>query len=292
MPTTPAKPKPKPKATAADYGFVTAFLAAHPDVKKMVDQAIKNGWTQQRLEAAIKTTTWWKTRTDAQRQYDVLIKENPREVARRTNLAKQAITQKAKSMGVTLTDAQVTSLASYSVMNQASDGEMQTKVASFLQIAADGQAQGGTAGATIDQLRQGAQAYGITLSDDTLLKYTRQIEGGAGNVQGFQDAMREQAKVLYPSIAKSLDNGLTVKDIADPYLQMASKELGMNSADFDLTDTKWTRALTGQSGGTMTADEWMTTLRTDSRYGWDKSATARQQAVDLGSSLRQMFQGA
>lgn len=288
----PAKPAAKPKATYADYGFVGSFLAAHPDVKKVVDQAVKNGWTQQRLEAAVKGTSWWKNRTDAQRQYDLLTKENPKEVARQTDLAKQAITQKAQSMGVTLTDKQIADLATYSVMNKASDGELQTKIAANLQIAGQGQAQGGSAGVTIDALRQGAQTYGITLSDDTLLSYARQIEGGAGNLQGFQDAMREQAKTLYPSIAQHLDRGLTVKDVADPYLQMASKELGVNPADFDLTDPRWTKALTGASGGTMTADEWYTTMRTDSRYGWDKSMTAKQQAFDLGTSLRQMFQGA
>jgi hypothetical protein len=144
----------------------------------------------------------------------------------------------------------------------------------------------------LDALRSTASKYGITLPPETLTNYARSVIGGQTDVQSYEDAMREQAKVLYPTAAAQLDKGLTVQDVVAPYTNMAATELGINPTDISLTDPKWTRALTGQNGTMMSAADWMNTVRSDPTYGWDRSQSAKTTALSMAQNIRTIFQGA
>lgn len=281
-----------PTYNAADYGFVTAFLKAHKDVANLVSQAVKHQWTPQRFEVALKNTGWWTKRTDAQRTYDVLATTDPKQAARMVETRTQDITSMASKMGVTLDPTQIASLAKDAVVNGRQDPELQVKIASFLQMAEPGQADQGQASMVLDTLRATAAKYAITMPPETLLAHARGVVGGQSDVGSFEDSMREQAKVLYPTAAAQLDKGLTVQDVVAPYTNMAATELGINPAQISLTDPKWTRALTGQNGTMMSASDWMNTVRTDSTYGWDRSQSAKTTALNLAGNIRSIFQGA
>jgi hypothetical protein len=286
----PAKPpvKPKPKPVAADYGYVKAFLDAHPDVAAKVTAALKAGWTSARLEAEIKNTDWWKKRTDSQRKWDVISTNNPAEAERQVSARRGELATQAKSMGVTLTPQELETIARNSIINGSTGGEVQSMLAGQYEVTA-GKAATGTAGTSVDQIRALGQSYGIKISPASETAYVRDILAGRSTVQALTDTMREQAKLLYPGIAKGLDNGSTVADYLNPYLQGAASELGVNPATFDMTDTKWTAALQGTNGTPMSLDQWTQRIRTDVRYGFDQSPNGRKAGADLALGLGRMF---
>jgi hypothetical protein len=107
------------------------------------------------------------------------------------------------------------------------------------------------------------------------------------DVGGFEDIMREQAKVLYPPIAKQLDAGMTVSQYMAPYMQIASTELGIPTQAMNTTDPKWTKVLTGPSGQPMNADEWQRTIRNDPSYRWNQTQNAKSMAADLAAQMAQ-----
>lgn len=287
--TTPAKKAVAPKVTAADYGYAAAFLAAHPDVKRKVDLAVKQKWTAARLEAEIKTTKWWISRTDSQRQWDLLSKENPAEANRQVGEKAAQVTQALSRLGITGLDrAQIVALSKSFVMNGSSDAEIQSALAGKFTLT---ETLTGQAATTVDSLREQANEFGITLSHGDLQKYTQQIIGGQMDAQGFTDVMREQAKILYAPIASALDRGVTVKQYLAPYLGVASKELGVDPNTIDATDPKWTKFLNSQStpGTPMTVDEALKTIRTDGAYGWNQTTNAKQIAAQAINDFGQMW---
>jgi hypothetical protein len=93
-------------------------------------------------------------------------------------------------------------------------------------------------------------------------------------------------------MAKDLDAGRTVTDFADPYKQSAVQITGINPDEFNLSDPKWRKAIDQVDPATgnrtvMSLADWQTKLRTDSVYGYDQTAQARQAASQLVTSLGQ-----
>jgi len=285
----PAKPKP----TAMDYGYAAAFLKAHPDVWAKVKAAVAQGWTSTRLQAEIKTTNWWTSRTEAQRQADVTSKDNPAEWQRMVNVKQVEVAQAAQAAGITLSTADLHDMATAFLTNGASPQEMQSAIAMKWHLSTDStQPVLGQAGQTLDALHTTATAYGVTLDDATAQKYTQQVLAGNMTVQGLTDTFREQAKILYPPIADFLDKNpnATAADYASPYLQIASKELGVPTTEMNIADPKWSKVFTNGAQGTpMTADDWTRTIRTDPSYRWDQTSGAVSQAAQMASQLQKTF---
>ena len=95
-----------------------------PGRVEQVKLAVKQGWTAARLEAEIKTTTWWTKRTDAQRQADLLSKSNPAEWNRQIAAKTQEISQQASALGITLSAADAKAMASSFLTNGSTQGEI------------------------------------------------------------------------------------------------------------------------------------------------------------------------
>lgn len=287
----PAKAPPTPALTAADFGYTTAFLNAHPDVKAKVAAAVTGKWTPARFEAEVKTTGWWRTRTDAQRKSDLLQTDNPTEYHRQVELKQQDLLRASTAMGVSLDPAMAWQLAKKFFGAGSSDAEVQWGLASRFNLSED---LSGQAAADVDSLRQQAGDFGITLDDKALEGYVQNMLGGKMDAQGYTDAMREQAKILYAPIAGALDRGQTVRQYLNPYLSMAAKEgLITDPASVDLSDAKWTAAVSSmqQPGQPMSADEWTRTMRSDSRYGWDQTQGAKDTAAQFVAGMSRLFGG-
>lgn len=287
--TTPVKAK--PKRVAADYGYAAAFLNAHKDVARKVALAVKHGWTPDRLSAEIKDTPWWRKRTEAQRKWDIISAENPKEARRLVDLKTEQIKQMASTMGVTLSDNQAFKMAGHAASRGSTDPEVQSMLAGMWSLDAEGE-DVGQAGTTVDQLRDLAHDYGVVLDPGTLQKQVQQVLSGDQTSQGLVDLYREQAKTLYAPISDWLEKNpsMTVKDYLTPYMQAAARELGTPPDQMDLTDPKWTKVIYGADGTTpMNLDQWTKTIRSDASYGWDKTMGAKSQALQLAAELRNAF---
>lgn len=280
----------KDQKSFKNYGFVKAFLDSHPQVKKKVKLAVKHGWTPDRLQGEVKTTTWWKTSTESQRKADLLSTSDPAQWNRMITTSRDEIRQQAEQMGLSLTTSELTKYAEQALRNGYSAQDITSWIAREGDY--DQEQAKGNASIAIDELREMADSYGITLSPGTMNNYVRQILGGKTDMQGLTDVIREQAKVLYPSIGGYLDKGGTVKDYLSPYMEMASQELGLPVQQMSMLDTKWTAAINGNpDGAAMTQDQWMAKIRTDARYGWDKTLNAKQQVGDAMSQLLTLMKG-
>ena len=277
------------QGSAEDYGYVKAFLREHPDVAAVIKRAVAQGYTQQRAQAEIKETKWWRSRTDSQRQWDVLSAENPGEAKRKLAEAQGSIAQQAAALGIRLDKGDAARYAKQFVVNGSTASEQAAVLAKEFSLPGAGSALTGTAAGAEAALKSQAYAYGITLSPATETKYIRQVLAGTAQPGDFEDRFREQAKTMYPSIAKQLDAGQTVHDYISPFLEIASNELGIPSEQMNPADPKWTKMLTGANGAPMSTDQWVVTVRNDPRYRWNESLNAKQQAASLGSEMSKLM---
>jgi hypothetical protein len=112
---------------------------------------------------------------------------------------------------------------------------------------------------------------------------------------GSTDVQRQQrvlAGQKYQHLDSLLEQGLTLQDIAESYQTSAAKLLEVDPNTIDMSAVDYEVALNfGEEGKKriMTSGEWDRLLRTESKYGWEKTNNAKQEARGLASSLVQAF---
>ena len=115
---------------------------------------------------------------------------------------------------------------------------------------------------------------------------------GTITTQDFQRQQRELAKTRYKHLADLIDQGVTLEDLAGNYKQTAAKLLEVDPNTIDMSAADYEVALTfGEEGKkrAMTTGEWEKLLRTDARYGWEKTENAKTEARSLANNLAQAF---
>jgi|APGre2960657404_1045060.scaffolds.fasta_scaffold00172_18 hypothetical protein len=115
---------------------------------------------------------------------------------------------------------------------------------------------------------------------------------GTITTSDFQRQQRELAKTRYKHLADLIDQGVTLEDLAGNYRQTAAKLLEVDPNTIDMSQGDYEIALAfGEEGKkrAMTTGEWEKLLRTDARYGWEKTENAKGEARSLASNLAQAF---
>lgn len=146
-------------------------------------------------------------------------------------------------------------------------------------------------GATAASVRERALAYGIGLTDGMVEDYVKAINNKTMTDQQVTDAFRQQAKMLYPSIAKQLDGG-NLNDATASYRAIAAQTLGIDSSSVDFTNAKFKPLLTYQDPANkeyrlMNSTEWTGYLR--KLPDWQKTKEASDTYTSLYNSLTKLF---
>lgn len=264
-----------------------------PGILDAVGQAVKGNWSPARLQAALQATPYYRDTDAPHRAWDILTAVDPTTANQRLKQYQMRVTDLVNQTGVKLDPTQQQQLLTDAVANQWSDSEIRLNL-----VYEAGNMVGKPATAemqnNITQVDSLASDYGVTLSAQTEIDWASKLTAGAVDTNAVKGYMIEQAKSMYPGLAGAIDAGFTVRQYADPYAQIAARELNINPDDFQLTDPKWSMPLaqvdpkTGQRQA-MSLDQWQTTVRTDPRYGYDKTQGAQAQAASLVTTLEQKF---
>jgi len=301
---TTGGPKPiEPTLTAEGFGFNKQFLDSNPDVKKAIKLAIDNGWEQEVLNRYIESNTeFGKRTTDAQAAYDINIGgEKSEDLQQQIDARYSELKKQAQFSGVTIDDQELKRFSTDSVRSGLNANDTfawiseQYKQSTSKQSATDPASLTlstfGTASDIQNQLKTLANNYGIRVTDDLLREKTGEALGQGERwrewVSGQEDFFKQQAKIMYPKAAGMLD-AMSLKQISEPYFADAADVLGISAAQMDLLDPKWTGFLNGENG-VLSRDEWERVLKTDVKYGWDRTNNAREEATSLADDLLAVF---
>ena len=291
---------------ANKYGFYKEVLDKYPELNDLMLRAIEaykadgKGWTPERFMDEYDRTQFAADRQKAEEEFDLAI-EGPnadtylKKVEDQTSILRQSATR----LGIPLTEEQIAAQARQIVRSNLSQSEVDAFFSGeYMRLTSETQAAQiagkpltGTASLIQDQLATAAYNYGLTLDNRILQQKTGEGLGQGERwqewLQGQEEFFREQAKLMYPNASGLLDR-YTLRQIAEPYLNEAANLLGVSLESMDLADTKWTGFLNG-ANGVMSKDEWLRVVKTDPKYGWDKTTKARQEYTEIGDELLSAF---
>lgn len=137
-----------------------------------------------------------------------------------------------------------------------------------------------------------SRAYFNPVGTETANSRIVRVLTGEQNAEDFTRQERELAKQRYGHLAPLIDQGLSLEDIASNYKRTAAAILERDENSIDMTQADYEVALRfGEEGKqrVMTNGEWERLLRTDPRYGWEKTENAKAEARSLANTVVQAF---
>ena len=121
------------------------------------------------------------------------------------------------------------------------------------------------------------------------------VEGvltGGMLTQDVQRKQRELAKTKYGHLADLIEQGFTLAELSTPFKQQAASILEKSPDAINMSEANFEAAYNfGEPGQKrmMTSGEWEIMLRSDAKYGWDKTNNAKAEARQLATSIAQAF---
>lgn len=277
---------------AARYGYASAFFGSDPELQKLIDQATKEQWTPEEFQARLQNTTWYRTHSVAQRQWDALRTGDPAEANRQHDAKIAHVRDMAGQMGVPLREDQIGGVANMSLVYGWDDTMIKQAIGAAMQFQGMDQPLHGQVAATREQLYQIMSQYGIQMDDRSVWSWVQRITSGQDSADGFTAQVQNLAKSKYPGLVKAIDSGQSVSQAASAYVQQQAQLLEIDPATIDLaTDRLLNKALqyqapagSGQTEPTvMPLWQFSQTVKSDPR--WMKTNNARDSMMDTGTKV-------
>lgn len=242
--TTDDKPKLSMEELASQYGYAAAFFNSDPELAGLIQQAVSGQWTPDKFRASLMASNWYRTKSETTRQFIELQSRDPVEANKRIADKANQIKQTANQQGISLDPTRLAAMAKDSLAYGWDDLTLQQAVAAEWHYR-PGDTAGGAA--TLEtKYRQMADDYGVTLSTSQLGDWIGGTMAGKYNEDNVSDFLRDTARSKYPGLQNYLDVGMTVKQVAAPYLQSYANILEVSPDTVSVNDAYVQQALQGQ----------------------------------------------
>lgn len=271
---------------ADNYGMSYAFFKSQPELMGLLNSAVTDQWSPTKFQAELKNTKWWKDNSSTARQAQVQAQTDPATYKASVGAAQAQARDLAVKAGAILTDKQVNTLATNMVSYGWDNNQVQNFLGQYVDFR-DNKTLGGQAGAAAKQIQSYAYDQGIRISDQTVKNNAAYIVRGMSTVQQVQDSLRQQAISTYPGFTDQLMAGATMRDIAQPYIQMTAQQLELPEADITVWHPKVAAAL-GQADAKgqpapMSLTDFQGALRADP--AWKRTQGAQDQTLQVGHQV-------
>jgi hypothetical protein len=283
-----------------EFGGLWDVYNENPDVKKVIDRAVKEGWfnDETKLTASLQSTNWYRTTEQSARQYAIRLSSDPATVEDEITTEVENLRASSLATGLTIDDGTLRRIATNKIKFGWSPQQTTNAIGSeVVALAQVGGAQGVSdlrQGSVGRNLRETARLYAQKPADADLDTWVADIMTGRKTETQWTDFMRNSAKTQFRSLTPALDRGDTVEDATYAYKQQALQTLGgtIDPSQIDWTQDKWNKALNFKDPKTnenrqMDLWEWNKYLRTLPE--WQETDQAKQAYRNVAYSLAQGF---
>lgn len=231
------------------YGAMGSYLG-HPEIGPILMRSAREGWAPEQLEAALQQTTWWKTHTSSQREFDLLARTDPKEAEKKVTDVGNQIIALLEQEGVRdqFSDERIATLAVTLARNGASGEDIPRSVLAELEFAPTQPI--GRLGARMTDIKTRADDMLIPLSDQTAFEWAKKVETGMATQDAFDQYVRETAKGAWGHLADRIDSGFTVKQLLEPQIQTVAGLLERDADSIDFRDPRFSQIISHNDGTT------------------------------------------
>ena len=273
----------------AGAGFAAGLINSDKSLKDLFAKAVQTKMDSTEFLTALENTSWFTHRSASQRAYDELTFSDHAQFKAQLGSKVAEVKALAAQLGVPMSAARLDLLGHTALRNSFSPDEMKAAIGAELHYNPR-IAYGGTLGQTVNQLKQAASDYYVTLDDKTLGQFATQVTSGASTADHWTNFLKAQAASKFPWLKDQIDQGFTIAQLANPYKQEMAKTLEIDPGAINNADTTVLKGLQYQDpanmkGGftTMPLYKFSDSLRQDPR--WLHTDNARNSAMDTASGV-------
>lgn len=271
-----------------------AWLLDVPEVGDILRQGAEQNLSFTQVVSRLQQTEWWKQHTASQRDWLTTLHNDPASARQLIQKAEADIDRIASTLGITLDPGRRYEMALNFNRFGWSPDDLQRAIAAEARFGQHGKATApGAITAGAGDIQSLAADYGLTLSDQAAFRYEKQTLTGEINNDTLVGIFQSQAAALYPSLAEAINRGATVKQLLDQNLQVIAQTLEIDPSEINIALPKWSNLFFGRDRNgehrTLGLLETQQRAMTDSRYGFDSTRQARDEATNLAIGLAQSF---
>lgn len=217
------------------------LLDSDPEVAAIMREAaaVNPPWSSDMLEAKLMNTAWFKRNSDTAREYHHLQSTDPATFQRKMWEEEDRVKRIGGMLGYdeTVLDAgYISHFANRAMRENLSDNMLRALMADEITPLI-----GTTEKSPIlAQLREITQAYGMLLDTPSQNYWLKEIGAGRQTIENFENSAKSWMKSLMPHLGNQIDQGLTWRQIQQPYKNLLERELELSPEQIDfLGDPKW-----------------------------------------------------
>lgn len=278
------------KEWADYYDWALDLLKSDTSLWNLFQKAVKGNWSRDKFASELKGTSWYQKNGETARKTLALKHTDPETWRERVRVIYSEIQSLAGQMGIRGINWQTMwDMAEDAMTFGWSNSKLKQELAKHL--GSKGGVYGGDAGEAEAQLQQYAYSMGIKIDSGQMHGWLKGIINGTRTLQDYKGYIQKLAMSAFPNLAEQIKGGMTVKDLADPYMQTMGRILEINSEALKLDDPEIRSALNGMGADgkptMMPLWEFENKLRKDPR--WLKTNNARTSLNSTGRTIGQMF---
>jgi hypothetical protein len=303
----------------AKFSIAASVIAADPSLQEVLNKIlgangepmIEDPYMQEQL---IKGTSWWLNQTDTQRTFEYAKTTNPGQFAADLQLNASEIVKKFAANGLAISASDAITYAEQ-MMKQAviKDGKVVRYDADYINKLMAGAIDfskndkigdrvvytklSGNLETLAQSLYKQAWDYGYpqTMSNAGFTNWfetsMKGLVGGTLNPQQVDDALQARAKSFAPGLANLIDQGQTLRQAADPWLQAMATVWETDADSIDLNDEYVQRALnaTDEKGNVAPINLFDAKKMARRSSKWDLTQNAKEEKTRIASRILQDF---
>lgn len=276
---------------AANYGWALSFLKSNKELWRLFNKAVDKSWSVNRFVAAMRNTKWFKKHSDTYRKMQVLRKTDPKTFNQRLSALEAKISDMGVQVGADFGPKIRRRIAMNALYFDWNDHQIRNTLANYVDQMGSSGHYGGEAGKAEDELRQYADDMGIRLSEGGLKRWLTRIVANQQTTGDYKAYIQGLAEQSYSIWADRIRAGHTVRELAEPYMQLMSQTLEINPGEIKLSDPSIRRALqtVGPDGKPVAKTLWQyqEDLKKDPR--WLQTNNARESLLSAGQQILKDF---
>jgi hypothetical protein len=218
-----------------NYGLAASFMESDPELANIYSQAVAGTWSTDQFQAALQNTDWWKNNSASARQMLELKKTDPAQYQQNMTNKVTQLTDLAAQLGVHISTSGMNTLADLALVTNMNDAQINGYLSKYLELSQQGHFSG-YAGQVELGLREYAREQGVPLSDSYVESAVSGIVAGTGTLQAQRANIQTIAEQSFPAYADQIKQGVTVGQIAAPYLAAQAKIWEVDPNKIDLFD--------------------------------------------------------
>jgi hypothetical protein len=283
---------------AAQYQSAVGIIYTVPELQGIFEQALNEGWTPVRLNAAVQNSGWFRDNDQFARVAWAKEQMGGADWQASLSDAQRVVMDSARQLGATINEQEAAALARRYIYEGWSESTRSGLLAkalsekiSFLPDSRGVTRMTGASGNLADNLRSLASANGMNFSNNWYESAARSVASGLSNADDWERDIREQAASYWPVYGEKIRQGMNVYDLASPYIQSMAQEFEIDPNQITLNDPYIRSALTGMSpnGDFQPTGLWefQKKLRNDPR--WENTSKAQNEITGVTGRVMQMF---